>query len=68
MALIRNTANGSFQLYHSLSSGISLDDNNQEEQVINTLPGCVNYQEGQGYRSNNYLTSILCCMTVRSCL
>ena len=47
VVLVRNPADGSFQLYHSLSSDNSLEDE-QEEWVINTLPGCVDYQEGQG--------------------
>ena len=47
VVIVRNTANGTFQLYHGFNSGISLD-NDQEEWMINTLPGCVNYQEGQG--------------------
>lgn len=48
VALIRNPSNGSFQLYHSGSSDYSLDDDDQGEWVINTLPRCVDYQEGQG--------------------
>ena len=47
VALISNPADGSFQFYHSLSSETSLEDN-QEEWAISTLPGCVDYQEGQG--------------------
>ena len=47
VALLRNPVNGSFQVYHSLSSDSSIDDG-QEEWVMNTLPGCVNYREGHG--------------------
>lgn len=47
VALVRNPVDGSFQLYHSLSSDSSLEDD-QGEWMINTLPGCVDHQEGQG--------------------
>ena len=45
--LVRNPVNESFQLHHSLSSD-GLHDEDQQEWMINSLPGCVDYHGGQG--------------------